>query len=248
MKAWTHQFGRELRTTVGALGGSHPAPGRAGEKSRNPWWLWPAAALPLVGTMIAVAIHQPHFLVTEHIPDLQPATRFANLTHPVREAPRRFRANTHLPTYGEGKASGSMGYYPFMPKHDLIHIQDGRVWWESEHDVNDTEDDHIIHRSMEEPLRRLIELVDQEGAVLKIQDAYRDEGIHAVRSLHKEGRAVDLTSEGISLEKLSKLAWAAGFDWVYNEAPKRGGAHVHASVRAVRPASKPRQLADTDSP
>jgi hypothetical protein len=136
-----------------------------------------------------------------------------------------------MPRAGEGATSTSIRYVAFSPDRDLVRIEDDRVWWESEHDRNDTEDDHVFHYAMEEPLRRLIELVDKTNAKLKVQDAYRDQGIHAKESLHKQGRAVDLTAEGISLEKLAKLCWAAGFDWVYYESPRRGGAHVHASVR-----------------
>ena len=129
-------------------------------------------------------------------------------------------------------ASGGLQPEHFFPEYDLVRVEDDRVWWESEHDHGDTEDDHIMHRSMEEPCRRLIELVSQAGGKLKIQDAYRPSGIHSARSLHKEGRALDLTAEGISLEKLAKLCWAAGFDWVYYEVPKKSGVHIHASVRA----------------
>ena len=93
----------------------------------------------------------------------------------------------------------------------------------------------LVFWSMEIPLRRLIELVDAEGGILKIQDTYRAEGVHNHRSLHKEGRAVDITCDELGLEKLSRLAWSAGFDWVYHEVPRNGGAHVHASVSPERP-------------
>ena len=148
-----------------------------------------------------------------------------------------------MPPQGEGASSVSIGKVPFLPEHDLVKVFDKRVWWESEHDYNDTEDDHVMHKAIEEPFRRLVELVDQAGGRLKVQDAYRDVGIHAKKSLHKEGRALDLTSEVISLEKLASLCWAAGFDWVYYEAPKRGGHHIHVSVRPgpglSRPEKKP---------
>ena len=89
----------------------------------------------------------------------------------------------------------------------------------------------MFHWAMEDAFRRLIELVDQEGGGIKVQDVYRDKGIHSANSLHKQGRAIDLTSQdldAVSLGKLAKLAVAAGFDWVYFES--RGGLHVHASV------------------
>ena len=125
-------------------------------------------------------------------------------------------------------------FIDFDPDRDLIEVDDRRVWWESEHDKNDTENDHLMHVAMEIPFRRLVEQVVKAGGTLKVQDAYRASGIHASRSLHKEGRGIDLTCDEIGLEKLAKLTWAAGFDWVLFEAPKKGGWHVHASVRPVR--------------
>lgn len=154
-----------------------------------------------------------------------------DLTKPVRDIPRRFPASSRLPSGGEGSTSVSIGSVAFDPSLDLVEVYDDRVWWESEHDRGDTEDDHLMHAAMEVPLRRLIELVSAEGGVLKVQDAYRDHGIHSPRSLHKQGRAIDLTCDELGLERLAALTWAAGFDWVLYEAPKGGGHHVHASVR-----------------
>ena len=119
----------------------------------------------------------------------------------------------------------------FSPGRDLVHIEDTRVWWESDNDAGDDEDDHTIHRSMEAPLKALIELVSQRGATLKVQDTYRPSGVHNSRSLHKEGRAIDLTAKDMSLEELAKLCWVAGFDWVYYEAKAGSGSHVHCSVK-----------------
>ena len=110
------------------------------------------------------------------------------------------------------------------------------MWWESDNDEaqGDTEDDHLVHYALEESLRRVIELVVQEGGTLEVHDAYRATGVHSPKSLHKQGRAVDLTCDELGLERLAILTWAAGFDWLYHEAPKRGGHHVHASVRPDR--------------
>ncbi len=88
-----------------------------------------------------------------------------------------------------------------------------------------------MHHAIETPLRLLIELVHREGGTLEIHDAYRPEGVHNARSLHKEGRALDMTCDELGLERLACLCWAAGFDWVYYEASARGGAHVHCSVK-----------------
>lgn len=157
-----------------------------------------------------------------------------SLRRPARTEPGRFHPNTHMPPTGEGLASGSIDLESFSSDRDLTHIDDPRVWWESDHDEGDNEDDHMIHKSLEIPLRRLIELVCRNGGVLEVHDAYRAEGIHNPRSLHKEGRAVDLTCDDFSLEQLAKFCWVAGFDWVYYEATDRNGAHIHCSVKRER--------------
>jgi hypothetical protein len=150
---------------------------------------------------------------------------------PLRPMPDTFKRNTHLPSGREGDVSGSIDLSTFSAGRDLVYVDDPRVWWESDHDgIHDTECDHSIHRSLEEPLRRLIELVAARGGTLEVHDAYRATGIHNIGSLHKEGRAVDVTCDQMPLEELAKLCWAAGFDWVYYEA-RGGGPHVHCSVR-----------------
>ena len=150
---------------------------------------------------------------------------------PVREIPERFRADTHRPNSPEAKISGGRVPEQFSPGRDLTYIDDTRVFWESDNDTNDDECDHSMHKAMEQPLRLLIELVHAADGTLEVHDSYRASGIHNARSLHKEGRAIDLTCDELGLEELSKLCWAAGFDWVYHEASSRGGAHVHSSVR-----------------
>ena len=152
---------------------------------------------------------------------------------PVRAEPTRFPPNEHLPPRREGAVCLSVDPNSFSPGRDLVRVDDARVWWESDQDENDDEDDHSMHYAMETPLRRLIELVAQRGGTLKVQDAYRASRVHSSRSLHKEGRALDLTCDEWPLEDLAKLCWAAGFDWVYYEAPKGGGEHIHCSI--IRP-------------
>lgn len=149
----------------------------------------------------------------------------------LRAEPERFPPDTHMPRLREGLVSGSIDLSTFSPGRDLVRVDDARVWWESDHDTSDEEDDHSMHVLAEEALRRLIELVIRHGGTLKVQDAYRPQLVHSSRSLHKEGRAIDVTCDEFSLEKLAKLCWAAGFDWVYHEASAKGGAHVHCSVR-----------------
>lgn len=153
---------------------------------------------------------------------------------PVREIPDRFPARHRKPTLREVNASGSLSDASFIADFDLIPVEDDRVWWESDNDEasGDTENDHLMHQAMVLPFRRLVELVHERGATLKVQDTYRATGVHHRNSLHKHGRAIDLTAEGMSLSELAKCTWASGFDWVFYEAPKNGGAHIHASVRA----------------
>lgn len=153
-----------------------------------------------------------------------------HLTEPVRAEPLQFQPNTHMPHRREGLVAGSIDLKSFSPGRDLIRIDDSRVWWESDYGEGDDEDDHTIHKSLEIPLRRLIELVCRAGGTLKIHDAYRPEGVHTPTSLHREGRAIDVTCDEFSLEKLAKLCWAAGFDWVYYEANNKRSAHIHCSV------------------
>jgi len=165
-----------------------------------------------------------------HAPDNQDLRLFP-LTEPVRPEPDHFPRDTHIPPITEGLVSVSIHLPTFLPERDLIRVSDRRVWWESDHDNGGSEDDHMMYKSMERPLRRLIELVSRNGGALKVHDIYRPTGTHSVRSLHKEGRAVDVTCDEFSLEKLAKLCWAAGFDWVYYEATGGAGAHVHCSVK-----------------
>ncbi len=150
----------------------------------------------------------------------------------VRAAPASFALGSSLPDERESRASGGIDLESFSAGRDLVYLDDPRVWWESDNDRGDSECDHSVHVNLREPLERLIELVARRGGTLKVQDAYRPEGVHSPNSLHREGRAVDLTGEGISIEEIACLAWAAGFDWVYHEkGNRRNGPHVHASVR-----------------
>ncbi len=149
----------------------------------------------------------------------------------LRDKPTRFKPNTYMPKLKESKASGAIDLSTFSPGKSLVFVDDSRAWWESDHDKNDTEDDHSMYITMEAPLRRLIDLISEQNAILKIQDTYRASGIHNPHSLHKEGRAIDLTCDKLGLEELAKLCWMVGFDWVYYEAKAKGGAHVHCSVK-----------------
>lgn len=187
-----------------------------------------AAAICVLGAILTTCSrdHRPN----EDEVAVPPAEPEIDLLAPVRPEPEKFRVNTYLPAKREGETSGSIDLETFSPGRDLVYVDDERVWWESDNDSGDTEDDHSMNKAMVLPLRRLIEMVAAQGATLKVQDAYRPAGVHNPRSLHLEGRALDVTCDDLGLEKLAKLCWAAGFDWVYYES-KAGGPHVHVSVQ-----------------
>ena len=160
-----------------------------------------------------------------------------DLFNPVRPAPATFPPDFNMPPGKESKNSGPIDLKSFDPGKDLVRFEDPRVWFESDHDTDDTEDDHLINRAVEIPLKRLVNLMEKRGAKLKLQEAYRavspDRIIHLEKSLHREGRAVDLSCEGMSLSDLAKLCWQAGFDFVLYEVPRRGGHHLHCSVKRL---------------
>ena len=170
----------------------------------------------------------------------------------MRPFPEKFPRRSCMPDVKESEASGAISNSTFSPGRDLVYVDDPRVWWESDFDgETDDEDDHSMHRALEPAFRRLVELVAMSNATLRVQEAYRPATIHSAQSLHKEGRALDLTCPDLdpsvpktnprdgkqvipsqlSLEILAKLCWAAGFDWVYYEVPRSSGAHLHVSVR-----------------
>ncbi len=150
---------------------------------------------------------------------------------PLRQAPASFPIGTYLPRDREAEVSGAIDLSTFSPGRDLTYVVDDRAWWESDNDNGDTECDHSVHQSLRAPLERVIQLVAERGDVLKIQDAYRPALVHNPKSLHKEGRAIDLTCDETPLEELAKLCWRAGFDWVYYERGSRSnGPHIHCSV------------------
>ncbi|MDR2849814.1 MAG: hypothetical protein LBW77_04625 [Verrucomicrobiota bacterium] len=154
---------------------------------------------------------------------------------PVREAPASFPPDSNLPRGKEIYASGPIELGTFDAMRDLVRFEDARVWFNSDQkQASDREDDHLIHRAMEVPLKRLVNLLEKKGGKLKVQDTYRPaekNPIHLPTSLHCEGRAIDLTCEGVGLGELAKLCWQSGFDFVLYEVPKTSGIHLHCSVK-----------------
>lgn len=207
-------------------------------------WMKRAVLAAVAAGAVALAVLLSARGCTEKAPDApavqkdgerQKAAVLPDLKNPVRPAVRPFARNSSLPQGRESLNSGAIDLATFNPVNDLIHFDDPRVWFESDHDTDDeTDNDHLLHRAMEWPLRRLVNLVERKGGKLKIQDTYRSADtnkIHKERSLHCEGRAIDLTAESLSLGELAALCWQAGFDYVLYETPKRSGEHIHASVR-----------------
>jgi hypothetical protein len=209
-----------------------------------------AAGVCVVGLSVCVVIEScgkrvspgepkpPHVAEEEKKPEPPP-----DLFNPVRPAPASFPPDSNLPRGKETLASGPIDLGTFNPTNDLIRFQDTRVWFESDHDdPSDDEDDHLIHRAVEVPLKRLVNLLEKKGGKLKLHEAYRaadKNSIHLAKSLHCEGRAVDLTCEKLNLSELAKLAWQSGFDFVLYEKPAKSGVHLHCSVKRTADAALP---------
>ncbi len=167
-----------------------------------------------------------------------------DLFKPVREAPASFPPDSNMPRGKEIYASGPIDLATFDPERDIVRFEDVRVWFDSDQKQKtpNTEDDHLIHRAMEVPLKRLVNLMEKRGGKLKVHDAYRPaekNRIHLTNSLHCEGRAIDLTCEGLPMGELAKLCWQSGFDFVLYEVPRSSGVHLHCSVKRTPDAPLP---------
>jgi hypothetical protein len=213
-----------------------PASTASRQHARRPAWLAVLGVVVFIHLLILLvwSCRRPcqEVVDAEETPAVQPSATVTNTLPPIRELPAKFPPNTTLPNAREMDTCGTIRMSTFSPGRDLIRFDDPCVWWESDHDgETDDECDHTIHRKMEVPLQRVIAAVIARQGILKVQDTYRPTGIHNGRSLHREGRAIDLTCQGLELEELAKICWQAGFDWVYYERPRGGGDHIHASVR-----------------
>jgi len=123
--------------------------------------------IAFIALLITTCVRRRH----THKPVINPPVKKelpAKQEFKLRKKPEKFKPNTYLPRKKESAASGAIDLATFSPGKSLIYIDDKRVWWESDHDKGDIEDDHTIYFTMEKPLRRLIELVVQENATLII--------------------------------------------------------------------------------
>ena len=193
-----------------------------------------AAALALCLVAESCGKKEPTEKARPEVAEKEPAPPPPDLYNPVRKAPASFPPDSNLPRGKETLASGPIDLDHFNPTNELVRFEDKRVWFESDYDKVVEEDDHLIHRAVEVPLKRLVNLMEKKRGTLKIHEGYRTaekNKIHLATSLHCEGRAVDLTSETMSLTDLAKLAWQAGFDFVLYEKPKKSGVHLHCSMK-----------------
>lgn len=221
-----------------------------------PRLVWPAG-LFLGGLLLGFLLRggvptppaRPGGAGTPAVPAATPAEKALCAVRPAPEKP--IPKDHHWPEERESSVCGAIRLDDFSAGRDLVYVEDPTVWWESDQDAkeNDIEDDHTMNVALEPAFRRLVALLATEkpDLQLRVQECFRAAGVHSARSLHAEGRAIDVTvgrKDGTRLPaseteaaytELAAFCWRAGFDWIYFENATGTGPHVHASVKRAAP-------------
>jgi hypothetical protein len=150
-----------------------------------------------------------------------------------REAPRDvFRVGDYAPARPEIEVVGGADKPIRRRSRDYARLVECRHDSVVFKDEEKNGADRRMSRRAHERLHALARLVEREwpGKKPRVTEAWDEETEHGDRSLHYEGRALDITVSDLDTSKLgrlSALARAAGFDWVYFE----DATHVHVSTR-----------------
>lgn len=155
-----------------------------------------------------------------------------------------------LPSLGKDRPTGKLvvprgTYHPDKAEAEVVGAINARINRRSPYfqrlvrveseaivfkDEEGTGADRLMTTRTRERLERLSSLVLREwpGVRLRVTEAWDENAEHGAKSVHYEGRALDLTTsdqDSSRLGRLAGMAIEAGFDWVIHEST-----HVHASV------------------